>query len=68
MLEIRSAAAFCFLITTAFAQADPDLFEKKIRPIFSTHCTDCHDASNRKAGLRLDSVAGIRAAVIAAPS
>ncbi|HEY1986410.1 MAG TPA: DUF1549 domain-containing protein [Terracidiphilus sp.] len=39
------------------AEADPDFFENKVRPIFANNCYDCH-AESAKGGLRLDSKAG----------
>jgi len=40
---------------------DAEFFEKKIRPLLTTHCQDCHGEKKQKGGLRLDS----RAAAIA---
>lgn len=44
------------------ADAEVDLFEKKIRPVFVEHCYQCHSAQAKKlkGGLRLDTLAGIR--------
>ena len=38
--------------------APSEFFEKKIRPLLSEHCLDCHGAKKQKGGLRLDSRAG----------
>lgn len=35
--------------------ADFDFFEKRIRPILSEHCYECHGDKKQKGGLRLDS-------------
>ena len=42
--------------------ADIEFFESKIRPVLVKHCYECHsaDAKSLKAGLRLDSPAGMR--------
>src|SRR5688572_24638969 len=34
---------------------DPDLFEKRIRPVLHASCIPCHGPDKSKAGLRLDS-------------
>src|SRR3984957_619627 len=58
--------ALCCL--TAFAAvrsapaSDPaavEFFEKKIRPVLAENCYQCHGPEKQKAGLRLDSAAGI---------
>ena len=56
------------LIATLFAVASVhavhagdatfELFEKRIRPIFSDTCQDCHGTTKQKGGLRLDSKVG----------
>ena len=43
--------------------ADPaavEFFETKIRPVLAENCYQCHGPDKQKAGLRLDSAAGIR--------
>src|SRR6266404_9071059 len=40
------------------AQAS-DFFEQRVRPILAEHCFSCHGADKQKAGLRLDSRAGL---------
>ena len=51
-----------FLLIRSMGLADPktDFFEKKIRPILSDNCYECHSASSKslKAGLLLDRKAG----------
>src|SRR5437868_4292580 len=37
-----------------------EFFEKKIRPVRAEKCYQCHGPDKQKAGLRLDSAAGIR--------
>jgi len=46
------------LFFTPLAGAD---FQKEVKPILANHCFHCHgpDAENRKAGLRLDTRAGV---------
>jgi hypothetical protein len=49
----------------AARSADPDaagveFFEKKIRPLLSERCYECHGPAKQRGGLRLDSLAAIR--------
>jgi mono/diheme cytochrome c family protein len=37
-----------------------EFFEKRVRPIFATHCQGCHNAKSGTAGLNLTSAAGLR--------
>lgn len=39
---------------SASASATPIDFVRDVRPIFKTHCYDCHSGDTRKSGLRLD--------------
>jgi len=53
-------------VAAAADEADPrgvEFFEAKIRPVLVQHCYECHsgDANEIKAGLRVDSRAGLRA-------
>jgi Protein of unknown function (DUF1553)/Protein of unknown function (DUF1549)/Planctomycete cytochrome C len=41
-------------ISTAAAQADTELFEKKIRPLLASRCYQCHSDKVATSGLRLD--------------
>jgi mono/diheme cytochrome c family protein len=44
------------------AKADPaqiEFFESKVRPVLANHCLGCHGPGKQKAGLRLDSRAGM---------
>src|SRR5688572_13169181 len=47
----------------AFARGEEpvDFFEKRIRPLFAEHCSECHSAGAKKVkgGLRLDSRDGV---------
>src|SRR5437879_2326151 len=36
-----------------FSAADLEFFEKKIRPLFDTHCYECHAKGKREGGLSL---------------
>ena len=47
------AVAFCSLISATAADEAID-FETRIRPVLVQHCSQCHGANVRKAGLRLD--------------
>ncbi|MCE9563395.1 MAG: PSD1 and planctomycete cytochrome C domain-containing protein [Planctomycetes bacterium] len=38
-----------------------EFFEKKVRPILADHCYTCHGPKKQNGGLRLDTVAGIKA-------
>jgi len=46
--------ALGFVTLTVNSHAAPIDFVRDIRPIFKTHCYDCHSGENRKSGLRLD--------------
>src|SRR5438046_8814915 len=65
MLESRDRALVALLVLAASvgaeAPAGSEHFEKKIRPLFATHCLECHggDARNVKSGLRLTSRADL---------
>ncbi|MSU79798.1 MAG: DUF1553 domain-containing protein [Gemmataceae bacterium] len=56
-----------FLVPHASAQTIPrddeakiDFFERKVRPIFASHCNNCHSANtNSKGGLRVDDRNGL---------
>ncbi len=48
-----------FVASCAVTRAD-DGFEKQVRPAFIEHCASCHGVKKQSAGLRLDTVAGIR--------
>ena len=58
----RVSLFLVFLLVRSTGLADPitDFFEKKIRPILSENCYECHSASSKslKAGLLLDRKAG----------
>ena len=40
--------------------AGVEFFEAKVRPVLAEHCSACHGAKKQNAGLRLDTVAGMR--------
>jgi mono/diheme cytochrome c family protein len=40
--------------------AEVEFFEKKVRPVFVEHCGECHGAKKQSAGMRLDTIAGIK--------
>ncbi|MFK7766213.1 MAG: PSD1 and planctomycete cytochrome C domain-containing protein [Mariniblastus sp.] len=42
-----------------FSSDQIDFFETKIRPLFSSHCLECHGAVKSESGLRLDSRSAI---------
>jgi hypothetical protein len=45
--------------SAAISLADSAFFESKIRPLLAENCFSCHGPEKQKAGLRLDSAAGI---------
>ena len=51
---------FLFIHLAGFAAQKTDFFEKKIRPVLSKNCYECHSAKSKslKAGLLLDRKAG----------
>src|ERR1700721_2743938 len=51
---MRHAIVFVLAVFSAHAQAPPDFFEKKVRPILAENCYDCHTAAEM-GGLRVDS-------------
>ena len=63
--------ALCAASAPVFANAaDPapkptaaqlDYFETKVRPVLADHCYSCHGPKKQSAGLRLDTVAGLKA-------
>ena len=58
----RSVIFFVFLFAqlTLAANQNTNFFEKKIRPVLSENCYECHSAKSKelKAGLLLDRKAG----------
>ena len=46
-------------LSSAWAEDGVEFFEKKIRPVLSEHCYECHGSKKQKAGLRLDTPADV---------
>jgi hypothetical protein len=44
----------------AWAEDGVEFFEKKIRPVLSEHCYECHGPKKQKGGLRMDTPANLR--------
>ena len=56
------------LLSGAAAHAQPEFFEKKVRPILVSHCYACHSADTKPAGgLRVDDTQAFFAADNRAP-
>lgn len=53
-LEFTRATVGLLLLTLA-ARAEPAFYAARVAPIFDQHCTGCHGAEKKKAGLRVDS-------------
>lgn len=51
---MRRLSIFCSLILLNTLEAAPVDFVKEVRPIFESHCYDCHGEDKQKSGLRLD--------------
>src|SRR5580692_2416911 len=54
-------AIYTFVLLLSFAGSlraaepvDNEFFEKKVRPILTANCTNCHGSQKQKGGLRLD--------------
>jgi len=48
------------LTLAAWAQASPDFFEARVRPLLAAKCQSCHNAKSAMAGLDLTSAAGFK--------
>jgi hypothetical protein len=61
LLRILSVAMALSTAAALAQNADPEAFEKKIRPVLASRCYACHSSSMTapQAGLRLDSARGI---------
>ncbi|MCY2959516.1 MAG: DUF1553 domain-containing protein [Planctomycetota bacterium] len=57
------ALASLLALTGAFGEA-PD-FARDVKPIFAAHCISCHGPVKEKGGVRFDSAAGARKAIVA---
>ena len=55
LVEALAATGICDEATTS---SRLEFFEKKVRPLFVTHCYECHSSTDVKGGLRLDSAPG----------
>jgi WD40 repeat protein len=56
----RAIALLALTLTPAFAQTPHRTnYEEDVRPIFARHCFGCHNASEMRAGLSLESYAGV---------
>ncbi len=54
-LNFTRAAALLGLATVSGRGAEAAFYTARVAPIFDRHCTACHGAEKKKAGLRLDS-------------
>jgi hypothetical protein len=66
LLVARVACTVALMLSSArmaqAAEPDPatvEHFERKVRPLLVSRCGECHGAVKQKAGLRLDSAAGL---------
>jgi mono/diheme cytochrome c family protein len=62
LLAVLASFAFCEGANGAdetISPADREFFESKVRPVLANHCYECHGSKVQKAGLRLDSRAGV---------
>jgi hypothetical protein len=65
-MDANLLSKFALLLVLPLAMAtsraadfsDTEFFEKKIRPLLTTHCISCHGEKKQKGGLRLDSKRG----------
>ena len=65
------APGLALALASAAPAADPapikptpeavEFFEKKVRPVLAEHCCSCHGPKKQRAGLRLDTAAGVKA-------
>ncbi|MBX3176323.1 MAG: DUF1553 domain-containing protein [Candidatus Hydrogenedentes bacterium] len=69
MMRCRIVVAGLLLAGPGWAEVGVD-FRREVQPVLAAHCFECHgpDAASRKAGLRLDTEDGARAALTGAPS
>ena len=56
-LSVASSLSL-LLLSTASCAADSDFFESRIRPLFESHCLECHNSDEAAGKLRLDVRAG----------
>src|SRR5262245_50977102 len=60
------ALYFCAPLLAADPAAKPsaaqiEYFETKVRPLLAEHCYSCHGTKKQSAGLRFDTIAGLKA-------
>lgn len=64
VMQVAKWFAVSLLAANAFGQSTKadqiDFFERKVRPIFVTHCQMCHNSKARTAGLDLSTGAGLK--------
>jgi mono/diheme cytochrome c family protein len=58
---MRALSILCCLLWPALAVAAPDDYPTQVKPLLARHCVSCHGPEKQRGGLRLDSVAGLRA-------
>lgn len=62
VLVIATFLAACVVVPTSPADDSAttgDFFEEKIRPLFVTHCYECHHGAEAESGFRIDSRRGL---------
>lgn len=66
-IKLTLFVAFLAIVQFAGAQSTPprvepssELFEKRIRPLFTAKCVSCHSGSSQRGGVRLDSAVMLR--------
>src|SRR4051812_17847185 len=58
---MRRAVSTLFLLTAAAPAAPPVDYVRDVRPILAHNCYECHGAKAQKGGLRVDTVAALKA-------
>src|SRR5579864_19619 len=65
--KLAALAALCIAPIMAQSVTPSDFFESKIRPVFASQCSACHNAKMKTAGLDLTSAAGLRQGATSGP-